>query len=70
MSRFHKISQTIRRCQYHIVWTPEYRIRILTGRVTAEVNRCIRVFSEQNSCEIIEVRVQISVIRLGFCVIN
>ncbi|HEX2237854.1 MAG TPA: transposase, partial [Gammaproteobacteria bacterium] len=29
-------------CQYHIVWTPKYRFRILSGQVSEEVSRCIR----------------------------
>lgn len=33
MSRFRKLSQTIWNCQYHIIWVPKYRLRILTGNV-------------------------------------
>lgn len=58
MSRFRKLSHTIWHCQYHIVWTPKYRYRILAGEVGAEVNRCIRAFSEQLKCEIIELNIQ------------
>ena len=58
MSRFRKLTQTIWHCQYHIVWVPKYRFRILNGDVGREVNNCIRAFSEQNGCEIIELNVQ------------
>lgn len=33
MSRFRKLSQTIWHCQYHLVWVPKYRFRILTGEI-------------------------------------
>jgi len=58
MSRFRKLSQTIWHCQYHIVWVPKYRYRILRGAVAVEVNNCIRVFSEQQGCEVVELNVQ------------
>ena len=45
--------------QYHIVWVPKYRHRILTGHGGHEVGECIRAFSEQKGCEILELNVQI-----------
>ena len=59
MSRFRKLSQTIWHCQYHIVWVPKYRFKILIGKISQEVENCIRAFSEQQSCEILELNVQI-----------
>ena len=64
MSRFRKLSHTIWHCQYHILWTPKYRLRILTGQVADEVNRCIRAFTEQKGCEVIELNVQIDHVHL------
>ncbi len=58
MSRFRKLSQTIWHCQYHLVWTPKYRYRILTGEIGHEVESCIRAFSAHQKCEIIELNVQ------------
>ena len=58
MSRFQKLSQTIWCCQYHIVWVPKYRFRILSGEVGREVANCIRTFSAQKGCEIVELNVQ------------
>ena len=58
MSRFHKLSHTIWHCQYHIVWVPKYRFRILSGDVSHEINRCIRGFSEHKRCEIVELNIQ------------
>ena len=59
MSRFRKLTQSIWHCQYHIVWVPKYRYRILEGRVGVEVQNCIRSFSHQKSCEIIELNVRV-----------
>ena len=58
MSRFRKLSHTLWHCQSHIVWTPKYRFRILEGDVAQEVSRCIRSFSNQKECEVIELNVQ------------
>ena len=64
MSRFHKLSHTVWHCQYHIVWTPKYRLRILTGKVSNEVNSCIRMFSEQKKCEVVEMNIQVDHVHL------
>lgn len=58
MSRFRKLSQTLWHCQYHIVWCPKYRFRILEGQVGKAVEDYIRAFSEQQECEIVELNVQ------------
>jgi len=58
MSRFRKLSQTIWCCQYHIVWVPKYRYRILDGAIATEANNCIRAFAEQKQCEVIELNIQ------------
>ena len=64
MSRFKKLSHTIWYCQYHIVWVPKYRYRVLTGKVGQEVEKCIRIFSEQQGCEVGELNVQIDHVHL------
>jgi putative transposase len=58
MSRFRKLSHTLWHCQYHIVWTPKYRFRILPGHVGEEVRRCLEAFCEHLKCEIVELNVQ------------
>jgi len=58
MSRFRKLSQTIWHCQYHIIWTPKYRYRLLTGDIARDVNDCVRGFSERLGCEVTEINVQ------------
>jgi len=64
MSRFWKLSHPSWHCQYHIVWVPKYRYRILTGRVAEEVARCIRAFVEQQKSEVVELNVQIDHVHL------
>ncbi len=64
MSRFRKLSQTIWHCQYHIVWCPKYRYRIMAGEIGEEVEKCIRAFSERQRCEIVELNVRIEHVHL------
>lgn len=64
MSRFQKISQKIWHCQYHIVWVPKYRYRVLSGAVATEVSNYIRAFSEQKDCKIVELNVHIDHVHL------
>lgn len=58
MSRFRKLSHTIWHCQYHLFWVPKYRYRVLQGRVSQEVERSIRAFSERFGAEVVELNVQ------------
>ena len=64
MSRFQKLSQTLWHCQYHIVWVPKYRFRILGGEIGREVENCIRAFTEQQHSEIIEMNIQLDHVHL------
>mgnify|MGYP001810619349 FL=1 len=58
MSRFSKLSHVLWCCQYHIVWVPKYRYRVLRGPVGEEVHNCIHVFAGRLGCVIIELNVQ------------
>ena len=58
MSRFEKLSHVIWHCQYHIVWVPKYRCRILIGAVANEVYRCIQIYCGRQGFEIVELNVQ------------
>jgi putative transposase len=58
MSRFRKLSQSIWHCQYHIVWIPKYRYKLLTDKVVDEVEDCTRAFSSQLGAEVCELNVQ------------
>ena len=64
MSRFRKLSQTLWHCQYHIVWVPKYRFRVLSGEIAKEVENCIRAFTEQQHSEIVEINIQLDHVHL------
>ena len=58
MSRFKKFSHVLWRCQYHNVWVPKCRHRVLTGEIGQEEKNCIQVFSNQLGCETVELNIQ------------
>ena len=58
MSRFEKLTHVIWHCQYHIVWVPKYRFRVLKGDIAREVSNCIHVYSGRIGCQVIELNVQ------------
>lgn len=64
MSRLQKASHVLWCCQYHIVWTPKYRFRILRNNVGKEVYKQIRISSEQPGIEVVELNVQIDHVHL------
>ena len=59
MSKYKKQSHVIYKCNYHIIWVPKYRFRILTGEIGIQVEKDIRMYSEWLGCEIIELNVRI-----------
>ena len=58
MSRFRKLTHTVWHCQYHIVWVPKYRDRVLTGPVGKEATECIGAVTSQAGGEVVELNVQ------------
>jgi putative transposase len=58
MSRFKKLSHVLWCCQYHIIWVPKFRYRVLRGPVGEEVHNCIHVFAGRLGCEVIELNIQ------------
>ena len=64
MSRFTKASHVLWHCQYHLVWVPKYRYRVLAGDVGHEVHNCIQGFAGQLGCEIVESSIQADHIHL------
>ena len=58
MSRFSKLSHVLWHCQYHIVWVPKYRYRMLTGKVGREVDRAMRQQISRLGCELVELNIQ------------
>jgi len=64
MSKYKKLSHVIYKCDYHIVWVPKYRLRILTGTIRDLVDNDIRMLCEWNSSEVVELNVQVDHIHL------
>jgi len=58
MSRFKRLSHTIWHCEYHIVWVPKYRYRVLQGKIKEEVELCVRDQARQMGSEVVEMNVQ------------
>ena len=58
VSRFRKLSHVLWHCQYHLVWVPKYRYRVLQDDTGHEVIKCLHLFSSYKGCEIIELNVQ------------
>ena len=58
MSRFEKLTHVLWHCQYHIVWVPKYRYRVLKGVIGQEAHNSIMVFSSQLRCQVVELNVQ------------
>lgn len=58
MSKYKKQSHVVYKCDYHIVWVPKYRLRILTGEIGKLVDQDIRKLSEWLGSEVIELNVQ------------
>ena len=48
------LSHTKWRCQYHIVFAPKYRRRIIYGKYKAEIGKILRTICERYRIEIIE----------------
>ncbi|WP_100913366.1 IS200/IS605 family transposase [Pseudoalteromonas spongiae] len=64
MSRYEQASHVFRRCQYHIVWTPKYRFRILKNKLGKDVYRSIHVYCKQLGCIVLELNVQVDHVHL------
>ncbi len=58
MDKYKKLSHVIYKCEYHIVWTPKYRLRILKGEIKRLLERDIRLLCEWKQCEVQELNVQ------------
>ncbi|GAA3563749.1 IS200/IS605 family transposase [Snuella lapsa] len=58
MSKYKKLSHVIYKCEYHIVWVPKYRLRILKGTIKTLVERDIRSLCEWKGCEVQELNIQ------------
>ena len=58
MGKYRKLSHTVYKCDYHIVWVPKYRYRILEGGVSSFVHSEVHKLSSMKEVEIEELNVQ------------
>ena len=58
MGKYRKSSHAIYSCEYHIVWVPKYRFRVMRGAIKELLERDIRGISEWLGAEILELNVQ------------
>ena len=58
MTRYRKLTHVVYRCDYHIVFVPKYRFRVLTGAIAELVEHDIRVLSEWREVVVWELSVQ------------
>ncbi len=58
MSRFSQLLHVLWNCQYHLIWVPKYRYRVLDGKVAYEVGKSLRVYAERQGCELVELNIQ------------
>ena len=58
MGKFRKLTHVFYKCDYHIVFTPKYRFRILDGLVRPVVDQDIRMISNWKEVEIAELNIQ------------
>ena len=63
-SRFEKQSHVLWHCQYHLIWVPKYRFRVLSGAVKEEVESTINLYVSKLGCQIVELNVQIDHVHL------
>ena len=64
MSRFRRLSHTLWHCQYHVVWVPKYRFRILSGAVKDSLESGIHAICGYAGCEVVELNVQLDHVHL------
>ena len=58
MSKYKKLSHVVYKCDYHIIWVPKYRFRILHGEIKKLIEEDIRMLCEWKKCEVQEMSVQ------------
>ena len=58
MGKYRQLSHVYYQCEYHIVFVPKYRYRILTGLVKTVVEHDVNVISQWKEVEVQELSVQ------------
>ena len=58
MSKYRKLTHVYYKCDYHIVFTPKYRFRILEGMVKSLIEHDLQVISTWKDVLVLEMNVQ------------
>ena len=64
MSKYRKLTHVYYKCDYHIVFTPKYRFRILEGMVKSLVEHDLRMISSWKNVHIQELNIQLDHIHM------
>jgi len=64
MSKYRKLTHVYYKCDYHIVFTPKYRFRILDGMVKSLIEHDLQVISTWKDVHIQELNIQIDHIHM------
>jgi len=59
MGKYRKLTHVVYKCDYHIVFTPKYRFRILSGHILTLLEQDIRMICQWKDVEIEELNIQI-----------
>lgn len=57
MNEFKSNNNILYACQYHIVWCPKYRRKVLINGVDIRLKEIIKEVAQEKKCEIIEIEV-------------
>ena len=58
MGKYRRLTHVVYKCDYHIVFTPKYRFRILTGHVSSMLEQYIRSICEWKEVVVEEMNIQ------------
>ncbi len=59
MSRVCFLSYATWHCQYHLVWVPKYRFRILEGVVKYQIHNRMQISCGRMGCEVAELKIEL-----------
>ena len=54
MNDIQSLSHSKWRCQYHVVFAPKYRGKIIYGKIKTDIGQILRKLCEQKKVEIVE----------------
>ena len=64
MSKYRKLTHVFYKCDYHVVFTPKYRFRILDGLIKPLLEHDIQAISSWKDVQLLELNVQIDHIHI------